>query len=122
MSYGWENGSRVPAHDPREDNDDPPVARADPAALIMARRLVGFLLADAHPALGIECMALVTSIGYRGDSMADIARRHNVSRATVSARCVDLCESFGIPPTNAMRSTNCRSRCRQARVREMVGS
>lgn len=120
MRVGWENGARVPVQDDRDD--DPPARRADPAALVMARRLVGFMLADTHPSLGVECLALVTGIGYQGASMEDIAKRHGVVRATVSKRCVDLCEAFGIPPTNAMRSELSRERCRMARVRELTAS
>jgi hypothetical protein len=125
MSMGWENGSRVPTYDPREDEDEDdnfePV-RPEPTALVMVRRLVGFMLADTNPALGVECMALVTSIGYEGDSMADIARRHKCTRAAVSKRCVELCEAFGIHPPRAMRPENNRERCREARVREMMKS
>ena len=122
---GWENGSRVPTYDPREADQDERPRRghsAESSALVMVRRLVGFMLADTNPALGIECMALVTFIGYEGDSMADIARRHQVTRAAVSKRCVELCEAFGINPPRAMRPEKNRSRCRDARVREMLKS
>lgn len=78
------------------------------------------MLADSHPALGIECLALVTGIGYDGASMAQIARRHKVTRAAVSKRCVELCESFGVAPTRAMRPEKNRDHCREARLREMI--
>ena len=113
---GWENGARVPVSDRREAPEPP---RPERGALVMVRRLVGNLLADTNPALGIECMALVTGIGYEGASMAEIARRHAVTRAAVSKRCVDLCEAFGIPPVRAMRPEKNRARCaRHARRRE----
>lgn len=86
----------------------------------MARRLVGLMLADTNPALGIECMALVTGIGYEGSSMADIARRHKVTRAAVSKRCVDLCDAFGVPPVRAMRPAKNRVRCRKARLQSLT--
>lgn len=121
MNRGWENGRRVPVRDAREE-DENPRPRMDSAPLIMARRLVGFLLADPNPALGIECVALVTGIGYQGASMAEIAKTHMVTRAAVSKRCVELCEAFGIPPVRAMRPEQSRERCRMARVREMVNS
>lgn len=121
MGRGWENGSQVPTYDPRTDDEDMPSPnRRDPSSLVMARRLVGFMLADTHPALGIECLALVTGIGYEGASMAAIARRHRVTRAAVSKRCVELCEAFGIPPVRAMRPESSRQRCRKARVIEMT--
>jgi len=120
MGRGWENGTRVPTYDPRTDDDDvPKPTRRDPAALVMARRLVGFMLADPAPALGIECLALVTGIGYEGASMAEIGRRHGVTRAAVSKRCVELCEAFGVPPVRAMRPESCRERCKQSRLRKL---
>lgn len=115
---GWENGTRVPVTDRREIPDHP---RPERGALVMVRRLVGLMLADSNPALGVECMALVTGIGYEGSSMADIARRHGVTRAAVSKRCVDLCDAFGIPPVRAMRPEKNRARCREARLQSLAG-
>lgn len=115
---GWENGQRVPVRDSREDE---PSDRPERSALVMVRRLVGIMLADSNPALGVECMALVTGIGYEGSSMAEIARRHGVTRAAVSKRCVDLCDAFGIPPTRAMRPAKNRERCREARMQSLSG-
>ena len=86
----------------------------------MVRRLVGIMLADTNPALGVECMALVTGIGYEGASMAEIARRHGMTRAAVSKRCVDLCEAFGIPPVRAMRPEKNHERCRKARLHSLA--
>lgn len=120
MKNSWENGARVPSYDPRDEDPEDEVPTSESGALVMVRRLVGFMLADTNPALGVECMALVTSIGYEGDSMAEIARRHKVSRAAVSKRCVELCEAFGINPPRAMRPEKNRNRCREARVREML--
>ncbi len=120
MKYGWENGARVPVRDDFDDEDERP--STDPAALVMARRLVGFMLADNNPALGIECMALVTGIGYTGSSMTEIANKHFTTRAAVSQRCVELCDAFGINPTRAMRMEKSREKCRAARVRSLVSA
>ena len=114
---GWENGARVPVSDRR---DVPPPARPERGALVMVRRLVGLMLADTNPALGVECMALVTGIGYEGSSMAEIARRHGVTRAAVSKRCVDLCDAFGVPPVRAMRPEKNREHCRKARLESLT--
>ncbi|MES2995898.1 MAG: hypothetical protein V4733_03720 [Verrucomicrobiota bacterium] len=119
MSYGWENGKRVPIQTPDEEYDAP---RPERGALAVVRRLVGFMLADANPALGIECLALVTGIGYEGASMAAIARRHAVTRAAVSKRCVELCEAFGIAPTRAMRPAKNRETCSRARLKRLTKS
>jgi hypothetical protein len=112
----WENHTRVPVAEPADDEDDAP--RPERSAVVMLRRLVGVMLADPNPALGRECLALVTSIGYEGNSMQEIAKRHKVTRASVSKRCIDLCETLGIPPNRAMRSVKNRERCRVARFRE----
>lgn len=109
---GWENGQRVPVRDAREMDENP---RPERGALVMARKLICVILADTNPALGVECMALVTGIGYEGSSMADIARRHAVTRAAVSKRCVDLCDSFGIPPVRAQRDLANREKTEAAR-------
>lgn len=88
---------------------------------MVVRRLVGIMLADSNPALGVECVALVTGIGYEGASEADIARRHRVTRAAVSKRCIELCEAFGIPPVRAMRPKANRENCREARMKSLTG-
>lgn len=117
MRFGWENGQRVPVND-RRGNDAGP--RPERGALVVVRRLVGIMLADTNPALGVECMALVTGIGYEGSSMAEIARRHGCTRAAVSNRCGDLCDAFGVPRTRAMRPDKNRDRCRQARLESLA--
>jgi hypothetical protein len=112
---GWEGGRRVPVSRPKfEDNEDDHQTERD--ALALVRRLVGTLMDDAHPALGIECLAIITGIGYDGSSMEEIAKRYYMTRADVSKRCIRLCEAFGIPPTRAMRSEKNRDRCRTARL------
>lgn len=118
MSSGWENGQRVPVRDARTSMERPAQERS---SLVVVRRLVGLMLADSNPALGVECMALVTGIGYDGSSMEQIGRRHGVSRAAVSKRCVDLCDAFGIPPGRAMRPEKNRKRCRVSRLQSLAG-
>lgn len=124
MNTAWENHERVPVTEPDWDRIDAPDAPEleDSDALVMIRRLVGFMLSDSTPSLGIECMSLVTGIGYDGSSMADIARRHHVTRAAVSRRCIDLCDAFGVPPTRAMRPIGNRGTCSHARCSHLVRS
>ena len=69
----------------------------------VVRRIVGELLCQSNPALAIECFSIVTGIGYLGDSMTEIAKRHRVTRAAVSKRCVELSESLGLDPSRSMR-------------------
>lgn len=54
-----------------------------------------------------------------GDSMAEIARRHGVTRAAVSKRCVELTELLGLRPSRAMRSLTARESYRDARIRSL---
>ncbi|MCW1921314.1 hypothetical protein OKA05_02045 [Luteolibacter arcticus] len=118
----WENRQRVPVTLPDEDDDEDVAPRPERSAGHSLRKLLFVLLADRNTRLGVECMALVTGIGYDGSSMADIASRHGVTRASVSKRCIELCETFGLPPARAMRSVKNRRACKVARSREIVAS
>lgn len=119
----WENHTRVPVHDPRDDDRDRDQSpRPERSALVMARRILCILLSDTNPALTVECMAVVTGIGYMGDSEAAIARRHGLTRAAVSKRLVTLTEDFCMQPTGPMRQTVNRERCARARYRHVAAS
>jgi hypothetical protein len=116
QSTAWEAGQRVPSYDPRFDDGDEDECQPEPSAAVVVRVLVGFLLADTNPALAIECLALASGIGYDGASEAEIARRHKLSRAAVSKRCVELSDALGLSPVRAMRSKQNRDACREARL------
>ena len=88
------------------DDVEPPVSVDAQTAV---RRLVGELLSSDNTRLTIECLSLVTSIGYDGSSMTDIARKCGVTRAAVSKRCVEICEAMAIKPSRAMRKLTTRS-------------
>lgn len=89
------------------------VAPADPLrderVWEILRRLIGELLTQSNVELSVECLALVSGIGFMGDSMTEIAKRHGVTRAAVSKRCVELTEKLMIPPSRAMRSLTARA-------------
>ena len=53
------------------------------------RRLVGEMLMQSNASLSLDCLALVTGLAYEGDTMTEIAKRHDVTRAAVSKRCVE---------------------------------
>lgn len=72
------------------------------------RRLLGELLNQKNAGLSIECLAVVSGIGFMGDSMTEIARRNGVSRAAVSKRCVELTQKLKLNPSRAMRSLTAR--------------
>jgi hypothetical protein len=85
----------------------------------LLRRLVGELIGQDNARLSLECLALVTGLAYCGDSMTDIARRHHITRAAVSKRCVDLTRSLNLNPSRAMRSLKARKNYRRARLRHL---
>ena len=78
------------------------------------RRLIAELLADHNPALAVECLALVSGVGFMGESMTGIAKRHKVTRAAVSKRCIQLTEQLDLLPSRAMKSLTARQSYRTA--------
>jgi hypothetical protein len=118
---GWENDQRVPvAYHPYADGGDDPEEDDDleylaSAPLVMARNLVGAFLGEENRALFADCMGIVTGIGIVDQSLEAVAKRHNVTRAAISKRCIDLCRRFGIPPNHLMRPEQAREHCRDAR-------
>lgn len=85
----------------------------------LLRRLVGELIGQDNARLSLECLALVTGLAYCGDSMTDIAKRHGVTRAAVSKRCVELTRALNLKPSRAMRSLPARQSYRRARLRHL---
>ena len=81
------------------------------------RRVVAEILCHANARLTAECIALVSGLAYTGSSMTEIAKRHGISRAAVSKRCVELTELLDLPPSRAMRSLTARKSYRAARIR-----
>ena len=83
------------------------------------RRLVGEMLMQSNASLSLDCLALVTGLAYEGDTMTEIAKRHNVTRAAVSKRCVELTQSLNLKPSRAMRSLVARDSYRKARMNHL---
>jgi DNA-directed RNA polymerase specialized sigma24 family protein len=81
------------------------------------RCVVAEILYHNNARLTAECIALVSGLAYDGSSMSDIAKRHGITRAAVSKRCVELTELLDLPPSRAMRSLTARKRYRDARIR-----
>lgn len=98
--------------EPENDNED---ERSCATTLDVLRKIVGELLARSNSRLSLECLALATGLSYRGNSQTEIGDRHGVSRAAVSARCVDLCNALGIDPSRAMKSKRARESYRKTR-------
>ena len=83
------------------------------------RRLIGELMHQDHSRLALDCLALVTGLAYEGDSMTEIASRHDITRAAVSKRCVELTLALNLEPSRAMRSLAARDAYRQSRNQHM---
>jgi hypothetical protein len=93
--------------------------RLDEAVRDAVRHVIAEILGHDNARLTAECFALVSGLLYGGDSMAEIARRHGVTRAAVSKRCVELTELLGLRPSRAMRSLTARESYRDARIRSL---
>lgn len=115
--YGWGNSDAAEFPEASE----PPTLPLDPPeppkhsheieneqVLDVLRRLIGELLAERNARLSLECLALATGFSYLGGTMTEIARRHGVTRAAVSKRCVELTERLHLHPSRAMRSLTAR--------------
>ncbi len=99
---------------PNDTTQQPPCDTE--AAWSTARHVLGEVLNHANARLTAECIALVSGLIYSGDSMTDIAKRHGISRAAVSKRCVELTELLNLRPSRAMRSLTARMTYRSARI------
>jgi len=86
----------------------------------VVRRLLGELLVQKNAKLALECLALASGVSFLGDSMTEIARRHGLTRAAVSKRCVELAQKIGLPPSRAMRSLTARVAYAQARKESLL--
>ena len=123
--------SRARCEDAPITEDEPPAAGTSPAALDadqlaqddapheIMRRLIGEMLMQSNASLSLECLALVTGLAYRGDSMTAIAERHGVTRAAVSKRCVELTIALNVKPSRAMRPLSARHNSCASRVNHL---
>lgn len=120
MKSAWENGARVPVTDADDfyDEDDEP--RQERSALEVLRTM-GALWLGHDRGMFAECFALAVGLVFDGGSMADIARRHGVTRAAVSKRCIQICQHMDIPPSRAMRPKINHGNCRKARKLTYAG-
>ena len=80
------------------------------------RRVLGEIICHGNSRLTAECIAIVTGLNFTGASMTEVARKHGVSRAAVSKRCVELTELLGLRPSRAMRPLTSRAASRAARI------
>lgn len=93
-------------NDPPAEQDAANEVREE--AMSLVRSILGEIMSQDNTRLALDCFALVTGVGYMGDSMTTIARRHKVTRAAVSKRCVMIGDALNLPPSRAMRRLTAR--------------
>ena len=109
----------VDGHDEATKSKNYPQFADSEAAHDLLRLLIGELLSQDNARLSVECLALVTGLAYDGDSMTDIAKRHSLTRAAVSKRCVEFTHALRLDPCRAMRSLKARESYRQSRNHQL---
>jgi hypothetical protein len=100
------------------DGESSPVAlpgeNVDEKVMDVLRRLLGEVLTQKNVRLTLECLAVACGLStLEGESMSSIAKRHGLTRAAVSKRCVDITEKLNLPPSRSMRSTAARTAYRR---------
>ena len=93
------------------DDEEEPSATERPIHDVadVLRHFVADLISEGNTRLTVECLAVALGLcAYNGESMTSIAKRHGVTRAAVSKRCVDITERLNLPPSRAMRSEKAR--------------
>jgi hypothetical protein len=97
------------------DQSETPHARD---AIEVLRVFVADLIAAGNTRLTVECLAVALGLSaYNGESMTTIAKRHGVTRAAVSKRCVDITTQLNLPPSRAMRSEKARKTYRNSQLK-----
>jgi len=87
----------------------------DERIMDVLRRLLGEVLTQKNARLTLECLAVACGLTtLQGESMTSIAKRHGLSRAAVSKRCVDITEKLNLPPSRSMRSRAARKSYQRA--------
>lgn len=87
-------------------------------AIEVLRVFVADLISTGNTRLTVECLAVALGLSaYNGDSMTAIAKRHGVTRAAVSKRCVDITTQLNLPPSRAMRSEKARKTYRNSQLK-----
>jgi hypothetical protein len=95
--------------EPEQTDHPAKFGNVDERVMDVLRRLLGEVLTQKNARLTLECLAVACGLTtLQGESMTSIAKRHGVSRAAVSKRCVDITEKLNLPPSRAMRSPNAR--------------
>jgi hypothetical protein len=100
------------------DHDTDELGTINHDAIEVLRCFVADLIAEGNTRLTVECLAVALGLSaYNGESMTDIAKRHGITRAAVSKRCVDITVRLNLPPSRAMRSEMARKIYQQSQIK-----
>jgi hypothetical protein len=101
-----------------DHEEEQPETHSMGSATDILRRLVADIIYEDNTRLTIDCLSIALGLRvYEGDSMTKIAKRHGITRAAVSKRCVDITEKLKLPPSRAMRSEKARKTYRNSQIK-----
>lgn len=102
-----------------DHEDEAPETPSMGSATEILRHLVADIVREDNTRLTLDCLAIALGMRvYSGESMTEVARRHKITRAAVSKRCVDITERLNLPPSRAMRSKKARQIYRTSRLKK----
>ena len=113
LSYSPDMAAIIDGEVAKDQHPDLQAAMSD-VLWDVIRRLIGELLDTPNRSLTAECLAAVSGMSYTGDSLSAIARRHGVTRAAVSKRCIELTRKLKLLPSRTMRTLTARDSYRHA--------
>jgi hypothetical protein len=100
------------------DHEDEQAGTINQDAVEVLRHFVADLISEGNTRLTVECLAVALGLSaYNGESMTSIAKRHGVTRAAVSKRCVDITRQLNLPPSRAMRTEKARNIYRRSQLK-----
>lgn len=87
----------------------------------VVRQVLDLIIAAPNARLEAECFRISSGLGFLDEiTEASIARKHGLTRAAVSKRCVRQTKLLGIRPSQYMRSMPLREKYRKARYRSLA--
>lgn len=111
-----------------DDPDDQPEELSHPIMSLCAdertwyilRQMLDIIIAAPNARLEAECFRISSGLGFLDDiTEASVARKHGLTRAAVSKRCVRQTKLLGMRPSQFMRSMALRQKYRNARIKSL---
>lgn len=118
----------IPDQDGEEESENETGAKCAPIESLaqdertwyVVRQVVDIIIASPNARLQAECFRIASGMGELDDiTETSVARKHGLTRAAVSKRCVRLTKLVGMRPSRYMCSMQLRDTYRKARVRSL---